>query len=322
MPDEHLTPPKLPHVAEPETAQAAATGENAGPQLEQTKASEMSITRRQKPKPRIELPPPYVAANHEPPMVTGVIVVSDEGRLKLTRSNVNHFFEQTYPRKEIVIVNATGVDVTDRTYPLAIELKIDPAEYPTIGALRNYGIRRASGDWIMPIDDDDHSHPHRIAFQMACRQHRQACVLLSHHFLVDIENVVIVIKEDKRGLPGTILFPNQENYYDESIEGPGEDEEFIKRCFDDNISICNNSPSWFPGPLLQICTWHGRNMKTREEFFGPYADPRYQGTRVPGVTEDHVRYLKHALSLYGLELHADTHKPEGPAQQELDPAYT
>lgn len=236
------------------------------------------------------------------PMVTCILVISDPARIGLAQTTVNLWIKQTYQAKQLVIVNATGKPVTNAPYAWIKEIAVDPNQYATVGALRNKGIDEADGSWIMPWDDDDHAHNHRIAFQMAYRADEKCCVMLARQIRIDVRNnTVCVFKDDLAGLPSTVLFPHDSARYDDGLTG-GEDIELISRCFRDNRVVLPNDSSWFPGPALSIASWHGKNVLSREEFLGEYAHPVYVGQRPIDLTDDHIEYIKHAMSTYGMRV--------------------
>jgi glycosyltransferase involved in cell wall biosynthesis len=223
---------------------------------------------------------------------------------------------QTYPHYEIVIVNSSGNKVTNRQHPSVREYEVSPDDHPNLASLRNFGIETANGPWIMPIDDDDFQHAHRLMFQMAHRK-EECCVLLSHQIRVDVQNAIICVHHDPVGIPGSIVFPKRNesggfNLYDASHATPGEDKEFFERNFGDKRVVVRNEGDWNPGPLLMLCCHHGLNATSREDFMGIFADvQKYKGIRPEGVSNQMLDYIKQALRVYGLQL--DEHQAEGPA---------
>lgn len=265
-------------------------------------------------------PAPQATENSQPaPSVSVLLCVADMRRLSLCRTAVNQLLmHQTYRNFELVIVNSAGKAVTNRQHALVREFEVDPADYPTLGALRNYGLERCEGDWVMPIDDDDYQHAHRLVFQMAHRQ-PGCCVMLTHQTRVDTQNSIVCFHNEPNGIPGSILFPRLVDgklvQYDASIQGPGEDSEFWRRNFGDKRVVIENDPSWFPGPLMMVCCWHGLNAKSREEFLGEFSDvQRYKGMKPDAMDEGMVKYLQATLRVFGLDLGTD--RVEGPAAME------
>lgn len=233
-----------------------------------------------------------------PPLVSAILVVAEDERVMLARQAVTNFMRQTYNSLggiEIIVINAApSLNVLNDTWPLLKEFRVDPVTYPTIGALRNKGIEEASGSWVVPFDDDDHHHLHRVALQMACRQEGK-CVTLTDQVRLDTNTAspVIVVHQDLTGIPSTVIFPRTDidgmlNLYDPEMIQVGEDREFIDRNFgkEGNVVLRNSlvdvdnpdsSQNWFPSVVMSIAFYHSRNKSTPEQFFGAYSAEQYRG---------------------------------------------
>lgn len=77
---------------------------------------------------------------------------------KFVETAINSAFSQTYPHKEIVVVN-DGSDQRTRNVLEKLESKIDKLIHqPNLGtsAARNHGIKMATGDFILTLDSDDY----------------------------------------------------------------------------------------------------------------------------------------------------------------------
>ena len=244
------------------------------------------------------------------PLVTGIIVVAEDERINLARSSVTSFLRQTYPNFETVIVNASPAKaVLNDSWDALREYRVDPVQYPTIGALRNKAIEEARGEWILPFDDDDHNHLHRLFLQMAVRR-EGCCVTLSDQIRVDIERNMLCVFSDPKGLASTVLFPRERadgslNLYDADMLEAGEDDEFVARNFGENKTVvlptgAGGEGNWFPGPCASIAYYHTRNKSSRERFFGRYASPSYENRVATEIPEDHMEYIRNAMERAGL----------------------
>lgn len=121
------------------------------------------------------------------PKISCLMVTYD--RLLLAKRAIRSFAAQTWPAKELVIVT----DGTER-FRAALgayaewlgldSVRIVAAEGAglTLGRLRNLSLEEAQGDWICQWDDDDFSHPDRLAVQAAHMAERRAgaCFLTDH----------------------------------------------------------------------------------------------------------------------------------------------
>lgn len=250
------------------------------------------------------------------PLVSGILVVGDDERINLARSSVSSFLRQTYPNKEVVIINAApNKSVLDQQWPTLREYRVDPIEYPTIGSLRNRGIEESDGEWVMPFDDDDHSHLHRMFMQMAVRR-EGSCVMANQQVRVDIDRHTLCVYEDSSGISNTVLFPRlasngSHNLYDADMVEAGEDDEFITRVFGSNKIILDNSLDWFPGPCLTIAYYHTRNKSSRERFFGEFAKSQYDGRVCGNIPPDYLDYIKDVMERAGLTASIKTTGPVG-----------
>jgi hypothetical protein len=223
----------------------------------------------------------------------------------------------------VVIVNASpNKSVLEQQWPTLREYRVDPVQYPTIGALRNKAIEEAAGEWIMPFDDDDHSHLHRMFMQMAVRRDG-CCVMANQQIRVDIDRHTLCIYEDRDGIANTVLFPRQQangalNLYDGDMVEAGEDNEFVSRIFGDNKVILSTTTEWFPGPCMSIAYYHTRNKSSRERFFGEFAQSQYDGRVCGNIPEDYLDYIKNVMERAGLSASitmTDSKGPVGAATQ-------
>jgi hypothetical protein len=115
------------------------------------------------------------------PLVSALMVTRD--RPALAACAIECFRRQTWIRRELVIVDdGTDDTLTDHVRALCDPrlrlLRLPPESLP-LGALRNRAVAEAAGELVCQWDDDDLSHPARIARQMAAlrAQDADACVL-------------------------------------------------------------------------------------------------------------------------------------------------
>ncbi|MBN1148032.1 MAG: glycosyltransferase [Anaerolineales bacterium] len=112
-------------------------------------------------------------------------------RLAMAQRAVRCFMGQTYPNKELVIVDDGADDslahwIAEQHSKALAEGQIAylrlPDEGRTLGELRNLAVERSSGAYVAQWDDDDLSHPRRLELQMMAIQVLQtdACMLERH----------------------------------------------------------------------------------------------------------------------------------------------
>lgn len=115
------------------------------------------------------------------PMVSCLMVTKD--RPALARHAVACFQRQTYPNRELIIVDDGASDtldawVRDLADPQIRHLRL-PADDRPLGELRNAAVAAATGEYVAGWDDDDLSHPNRLALQVAAARalRADACFL-------------------------------------------------------------------------------------------------------------------------------------------------
>jgi len=100
------------------------------------------------------------------PLVIGVMPTRN--RSDMARLAAKRFQEQTYPNKLLMVINS-GAGPLFRESETLREPCIVGADALSIGELRNVGATHAiaaGADVIVHVDDDDWSHPNRIAEQV------------------------------------------------------------------------------------------------------------------------------------------------------------
>ena len=105
-------------------------------------------------------------AEQDTPLVTMVIITGKSpDRAPLAMAAVNSCLKQTYPRIEVLVINdGEPLRLRPPVREIMIEKKL------TLGELRNRALYFARGSWIAQQDDDDYSHPERVAYMMGHRR--------------------------------------------------------------------------------------------------------------------------------------------------------
>lgn len=105
------------------------------------------------------------------------------GRPRLAWQAIRCFLRQSHGARELLIVSDDPDDVLERavrrlSHPLIRWLGLPDDGLP-LGALRNRAVAESRGRWICQWDDDDLSHPDRLALQLQAIQRAgsTACVL-------------------------------------------------------------------------------------------------------------------------------------------------
>src|SRR5262245_50450534 len=98
------------------------------------------------------------------PKVSCVMVTAN--RKALCRRAVRCFERQSYPNRELVVVDDGEQDLSEVLYSLSdrhvIYRRISPSADNVLGRLRNLALETATGTVIAQWDDDDWYHPERL----------------------------------------------------------------------------------------------------------------------------------------------------------------
>lgn len=133
-------------------------------------------------------------------------------RAALARRAVGCYLAQTYPRKELVVIDdgAEPMDAALADVPAGelVYRKLERTPESTLGALRNASLEAARGDFLVQWDDDDWYHPARIAAQAeVLRAGHDACTLQSS--LMHLDDPAFAdhpyVGKLKAGVPGSIM---------------------------------------------------------------------------------------------------------------------
>lgn len=98
-----------------------------------------------------------------------------KNRPALVERAIELFRAQTYPDKELILCYDSPSDLPDIQDPSDITLVLNHTK--TRGAKRNLAIQCSKGDLLATWDDDDWSHPERLAKQIGSLNKYDYCLL-------------------------------------------------------------------------------------------------------------------------------------------------
>ena len=268
---------------------------------------------------RRAIPATTAAGAIAPPQVSCLLVINQQERLRLARQAVECFLLQTWPNKQLIIVNGVpdlnGVrqTVTNRVHPWIVEEHV-PAGM-TVGTMRNMALEFASGEWIMQWDDDDWSHPLRIAYQMGHRRDDLSIpVLLRFQIRFDSDNGTAYIHDDPAGIPGTILFCRRATTLKYADQTGGEDTLLrVDNWGSSRVVVANEGQ--FPASSMSIAFCHKLNVMPRTVFMNGRDTPEYRGKWSMPLPD--MDYLRLVLERYGMR--ADSASASAVAPTTLSP---
>lgn len=114
------------------------------------------------------------------PLISCLLVTAN-GRFDYFRRSCQCYFDQTYPNRELVVVNEGSRQYQEQIASFLanrsdVRLIFLDGKY-TLGSLRNISIALSHGDVFVQWDDDDFNTPERIALQFShLRNHPRARV--------------------------------------------------------------------------------------------------------------------------------------------------
>jgi glycosyltransferase involved in cell wall biosynthesis len=155
------------------------------------------------------------AADVEAPLVSCLMITED--RPALAARAIECFLAQSYPNKELIVIDSSASDQLQHgidaiCYP-PIKLHRMPGRRQPLGELRNIAVQQSAGEFVCQWDDDDLCDPDRLTVQMgaitavsadACFLTRQQLWWATRHILaVSIRRIwegTMVCAKDKMPL--------------------------------------------------------------------------------------------------------------------------
>ncbi len=210
-----------------------------------------------------------------PPLVSCLCVTL--GRPRLLERAIKCFRGQRYPEKELVIVYE-GFDGPTKDFLAGVGdpniVKIEaPADTPlTLGALRNAAVSACSGEYFSQWDDDDYSHPERIAFQMDVIAQSGLPASILMQWLIFDEKEGRAYLSHRRPWEGSLVCRKSLLRDGDGVGygdlKTGEDTPVVRNLFSRGLV--------FPVimPMLYIYTWHGGNVWSRDHWESIFASSR------------------------------------------------
>jgi hypothetical protein len=237
----------------------------------------------------------HAAVEGDPPGIACVLAVGEPSRLKLARKAVNQFVAQLYPKKKLIVVNATGKRVTTHPHPEIEEHEIVPGG--SLGELRNVGLYNApeAFPWVKPCwDDDDVYPPAYLHYMMGCVAKTATWVptVLRRQLRIDINSSTAFVLDRPDGVPNTMIVPNVAGTKFDDASDPTVDDRFLANWADRRV--VNNEG--FPAAAASVAIHHGHNA-TPAEVFMAGAEPG-----VVALDPVTLTYLKHQLAKFGVNL--------------------
>ncbi len=205
-------------------------------------------------------------------------------RSALCRRAVHCYRQQTYPRKELIVVDDGSEDLSDILSVLPAEevryVRIERHARNVLGHLRNLALDAARGDMMAQWDDDDWYHPRRLERQVeALASGCDACVLSGALMHLDtpeyIDHPYTGYLPD--GVPGTIVHRREDGLRYPALR-KSEDTVYLQHWLRSPLRIHR-----IPETHLFIRCFHGTNTWDRDHFL----------TRMRNRPADLIAYVWH-----------------------------
>lgn len=222
---------------------------------------------------------PASASSSNPPLVSCLMVTAD--RRDLCRRSIRCFQRQTYPNRELVVVDDGDEDLAPVLADLPADqvcyVKLERKPENVLGHLRNVALDHASGTFLAQWDDDDWYHAERLETQVgALQQGYDACSVHGALMHIDAPDYVrhpyVGYLDD--GVPGSIVHRR-----DASIRYPemrrAEDTVYLNAWREKRYTILPGSEAH-----LFIRCFHGDNTWEKKHFL----------TRIRNTVPDALAY--------------------------------
>ena len=188
-------------------------------------------------------------------MITG----KDEHHFNLANNSIQSFLEQSYPNKELVIINDGEYNFDHIQDDRVREIHLN-RKYP-LGSLRNIGLEAIPKNAVwMQWDDDDWHHPEvmKRQYDYMISNGADMCLLsnqVQYCFRIDSAWVL-----SRRGIPGTVMCRNKKDIR-YPLLNKDEDTQFYRDYRK------KYKASWFQNPPhLYLRFIHGSNTCDEEHF--------------------------------------------------------
>lgn len=219
-------------------------------------------------------------ATDSPPRVSCLMVTAN--RPRLMRRAIRCYERQTYPNRELVVVDDGKTDLAPVLAPLpddeVVHVTLDPEADYVLGALRNVALDKASGTYLTQWDDDDWYHRTRLERQAAVLDDgADACALYGTLMHLDVpeyfHHPYVGLLDD--GVPGSIMHRrDSQARYPERARA--EDTAYLDHWLERDYRLLPRSASH-----LFIRCFHGDNTWEQKHFL----------TRMRNTPRDAIAYV-------------------------------
>ena len=184
-------------------------------------------------------------------------------RLDLLPRAVTCFQRQSYPDRELIVVN----DANDGTEEYVASLRDEKIVYVRpeqvnlpLGELRNVALVHAHGKYVAQWDDDDWYHPDRLTAQVMMLEQAEADVCLLERWTLAWPDRNLFLRSKRRPWEGTMVARRKQLPAYAALSH-GEDSVFVEDCRQRGQKVC-----LLDRPDLYLYVVHGRNTYPLDHF--------------------------------------------------------
>ena len=184
-------------------------------------------------------------------------------RLDMLRRAVTCFQRQSYPERELIVVD----DGDDGTMQYVESLRDNRILYVRperldlpLGELRNLALLRAHGKYVAQWDDDDWHHPDRLTAQVTALEQEEADVCLLRRWTLAWPERNLFFLSKRRPWEGTMV-ARRDNLPAYAAVSHGEDSVLVEECRKRGQKVFQ-----LDRPELYLYVVHGRNTYPVDHF--------------------------------------------------------
>jgi Glycosyltransferases involved in cell wall biogenesis len=211
-------------------------------------------------------------AKKQKPLISCLMVTRN--RINHVKRSIKHFYKQTYPNLELIVIDNGKDETTDYCNSLNDErikvFKIENASSYMLGDFRNMSLEKASGEFVICWDDDDIYHPSRVScmFKRLLNTGADAILLSSVLLAWPKKNYYAVSFDRKIGWEGTMLLRKEKAVKYKSLQ-ISEDTCFVRDLMASGVVVkVIEDPGFF---ILYTYLVHGSNSWTLSHFRGMFS---------------------------------------------------
>lgn len=259
------------------------------------------------------------------------VIIPSYNRGNLISRALNSVQNQTYPAREIIVVDDGSSDETARILKqLFPEVRYYYQRHSGVSAARNHGIRKAKSRWIALLDSDDAWLPGKLQAQATAIYDNPTVKLIhtNEHWFRDGKQIQQKKRHQKFGgmifercLPLCVISPSSAVIRHDVFDNIGLFDESLKACEDYEfwLRFCAREPVVFVNqPLVQKFGGHDDQLSRRTIGLDRYRVKSLQTLLESGILNPQQRSLTTAMLLNKLGIYISGAMKRGRFQEAFE----